>query len=100
MKRESVSKCPECGSPVCSDSGDLEIAIKKGHVRRASRAADAVFAAAGGPPPELGVVLMTAILLIERLARAYTCDPRRVIQEIEHCFDVRDGHLRSDDPSN
>lgn len=100
MNHDSASKCPQCGVALRSDLGDLEIAIEKGHVRRASRAADGVFEAAGGRRPEHGVVFMTAILLIERLAHAYGCDPRRVIQEIGQCFDFRDSQLRSEDHSN
>src|SRR5262245_50586469 len=71
MKRPGTpSSCPQCGRPTRTDADELQIAIEKGHVRRASRAADGVFEAAGGERPARGVVFMTAVLLIERLAHA------------------------------
>lgn len=80
---------------------EIEIAIRKGHVRRASLAADAVYSAAqGADGVENGVVLMSAILLIERLATAHQCDPRSVVNKIVRCFDIRDGYLRATKDKN
>lgn len=70
----------------------VEIAIRKGHVRRAIRAADAVFAAAKDPlggDVEQGVVLMTAVLLVERLAAASGHEPNAVLRKMADCFTVK-----------
>jgi hypothetical protein len=70
----------------------LEIAIRKGHVRRAIRAADSVFVAAKsilGGEIEQGVVLMTAVLLVERLATASGREPNAVLSKMADCFAVK-----------
>jgi hypothetical protein len=70
----------------------LEIAIRKEHVRRAIRAADSVLAAAKsvvGSEVEQGVVLMTAVLLVERLAAASGREPTAVLSKIAECFAVK-----------
>lgn len=70
----------------------LEIAIRKGHVRRAIRAADSVFAAAKDPlgsDVEQGVVLMTAVLLVERLATASGHEANAVLRKMADCFTVK-----------
>src|SRR5262245_33368831 len=88
--------CSHCGRVSCDSGASLDIAIEKGHVRRASRAADGVYAAANAPRGTAhGVVFMTAILLVERLATAYNCDPRVILGKIARCFDVKEAHQRS-----
>ena len=88
--------CSLCGHGVSGSPSEVEIAIRKGHVRRASLAADGVYGLAqSSEGVEPGVVLMSAILLIERLASAHQCDPRAVITKIARCFDIRDGYLRA-----
>ena len=70
----------------------FEIAIRKGHVRRAIQAADSVFAAAQATPDggvEQGVVLMTALLLVERLAVASGHEPNAVLRKMEDCFTAK-----------
>lgn len=101
---------PRTSSPEASlacdrqEPADLEthrrqISIQRGDVRRASRAADGVFLAARGPNGlENGVVLMSAILLIERLAAAHRCGPRAVIRLIEHCFEQKAALMRASGP--
>jgi hypothetical protein len=71
---------------------DPPIPIKKGHVRRAMRAADQVYAEAKNPlgdDTEPGVVLMTAVLLVERLAQASGCDPGAVLHKMADCFEFK-----------
>jgi hypothetical protein len=91
-----VELCTRCGREHCDCAATQEIPIRKGHVRRAVRASDEVFAAASGVEDvEHGVVLMTAILLVERLARAHHCEPRVILQRIAECFALKQKHLRS-----
>jgi hypothetical protein len=77
----------------CSAEGEtaapLSIAIKKGHVRRAIRAADLVNAEAKHAltgETERGVLLMTAVLLVERLASGAGCDPNAVLERMADCY--------------
>lgn len=71
-----------------------EILIKQGHVRLASRAADSVYLTAGGSEgTDNGVVLMTALLLVQRLSTTHECDPRDVLGQIARCFDVKEGAI-------
>jgi hypothetical protein len=87
----AVASCAQCGHEGHARPSTLEITIKKGYVRRASLAADGVYASAQTPQgTENGVVLMSAILLVERLAKAHSCDPRAVISTMARCFDARD----------
>jgi hypothetical protein len=68
------------------------IPIRKSHVRRAIRAADAVCAASKSAPgqrDEAGVVLMTAVLLVERLARTAGCEPDAVLSQLSDCFELK-----------
>lgn len=100
MKRNFVARrqtvCSFCGHDSSDRPAKLDIPVLKGHVRRASRAADRVFAEAGSPGEvEDGLVLMTAILLVERLATSHACDHQRVLETIAQCFQLRDEALRS-----
>ncbi|HKP57752.1 MAG TPA: hypothetical protein VJV78_13565 [Polyangiales bacterium] len=85
--------------PADLDAHRREISIQRGDVRRAARAADGVFRVAHGPNGlESGVVLMSAILLIERLAAAHGCRPLAVIRLIEHCFEQKAALTRASGP--
>jgi hypothetical protein len=95
MKPESstsrIDSCAHCGCEVANDPSKLDIAIKKGDVRRASKVADGVFSAARGHfGVEQGVVFMTTILLIERLAAARNCDPRTILRKVAGCFQLKE----------
>ena len=95
--------CPTCDrqKPADLDAHRSQISIQKSDLRRASRAADGVYLAARGPKgPQSGVVLMSAILLIERLATAHRCDPRGVIRMIELCFEKKAELARRSDRCN
>jgi hypothetical protein len=102
-RTSSLAAYLACDSQKPADVDDhrAQISFKTGDVRRASRAADGVYLAARGPNgPENGVVLMSAILLIERLAAAHQCDPRAVIRTIEHCFDKKAKLMHATDHRN
>lgn len=68
-----------------------QIPIRKGQVRRAIRVADAACAAATGESGEVeaGLVMMTAILLVERLATASGCTPMAVLNKMAECFELK-----------
>jgi hypothetical protein len=96
--RNDSESCQRCGYPADESAAALDIPIKKGHVRRAIRAADGVAAAAAkgdgastphAKDPEPGVVLMTAVLLIERVAATYECEPAAVLNHIARCFEMK-----------
>lgn len=91
-------RCERCGHSNCDGTDLLDIPIEKGHVRRAIRAADAVYASAakvGGAAHEVesGVVLMTAVLLVERMAAAHNSAPGAVLNLIASCFDLKQRHM-------
>ena len=89
-KRSSSEHIERVEGPAATPG--VEIAIRKGHVRRAIRAADSVLAAAKDPlgsDVEKGVVLMTAVLLVERLATASGHDPNAVLRKMADCFTVK-----------
>ncbi|HET8937649.1 MAG TPA: hypothetical protein VFN67_29600 [Polyangiales bacterium] len=103
MNKDTAGKCQMCGLEDCAvESHSLVVSIEKGHVRRASEAADQVFAAASADKVkvESGVVFMTAILLIERLAKIHGCDPSSIIHNIAGCFDFKAKHMHVDKPLN
>jgi hypothetical protein len=100
--RNDSESCQRCGYPTDETAAALDIPIKKGDVRRAIRAADGVEAAAtqddgastpNAKDPEPGVVLMTAVLLIERVAATYECEPAAVLNHIARCFELKQEHL-------
>jgi hypothetical protein len=77
----------------------LDISVKKGHVQRAIRVADTVEnAAAIGTPdqqPEPGMVLMTALILVERLAAAHHCEPADILHKMASCFAFKQSHAEA-----
>lgn len=94
------AKCVECdaacrcGRTGCNGARRTDIVVEKGHVRRAIVAADAVSRmATGAQGPENGVVLMTALLLVERLARAYACEPHAMLAKMATCFELKRRHI-------
>lgn len=88
--KHNAQRCQLCGRSDCPGHDPAEIPILKGHVRRAIRAADAVCAAAvSDDGPEPGVVLMTALLLVERLATAQGCEPAAVLQKMADSFETK-----------
>ena len=99
-KASHASGCTLCGDGADAPS-NLEIVIRRGHVRRASLAADGVYMAARGTEGiENGVVLMSAILLIARLATAHHCDPRSVLSQIARCFEIKEAYVRAPKAQN
>ena len=88
--------CQACGHSDGEAASSPAIMIRQGHVRRASLAADGVCTAARGTQGvEHGVILMTAILLVERLANTYKCDPRQILSQMARCFDIKDRYKRT-----
>ena len=76
----------------------VSIPIKRGHVGRAVRSADLVCAEANDSitgSTERGIVLMTAILLVERLATSVGCDPCAVLDRMADCFEVKRRYVES-----
>jgi hypothetical protein len=93
MADQASSKSPASNRvPGPEAAPKLEIVIRKGDVRRAIRAADSVFVAArsllSGEVTQ-GVVLMTAVLLVERLATASGREPGVVLSKMADCFAVK-----------
>lgn len=88
--KHNTQRCQLCGRADCPGHNPADIPILKGHVRRAIRAADAVCAAAAGEEgQEPGMVLMTALLLVERLANAQGCEPAAVLQKMADSFETK-----------
>lgn len=94
--RDPEGCCQHCGRIGCAGPLALDIPVQKGHVQRAIRAADAVYeAAADGKSDsqvEPGMVLMTALLLVERLAVAHDCAPASILQKMASCFEFKQQH--------
>jgi hypothetical protein len=76
----------------------VEITLRAGCVRRAMGAANLVcFSVARGQGGEVegGVVFMTAVLLVERIASACNCDPFSVLEKMADCFKLKRRRLAS-----
>lgn len=85
-----------CGRAGCGCARALDIVVEKGHVRRAIAAANTVSdAATGANGPEAGVVFMTALLLVERLATAFDCEPGVLLARMANCFELKRRHAGS-----
>ena len=89
-------------SPETADASvTRDIVVEKGHVRRALRAAEIVYReAAPSEGKDNGVVLMTAVLLVERLATALDRDPLCVLDTMARCFNFKRKHLEGLKRSN
>jgi hypothetical protein len=88
-KRRDAETVCSCGRADC-DARTLEVIVESGHVRRAIIAANAVDQVAhSGERPKTGVVFMTALLLIERLAHRNHCDPVALLQKMASCFELK-----------
>lgn len=80
------------------DARKLRIPIKKGHVRRAMRLAEAVNEGSRDDVSgdlEPGLVLMTAVLLVERLAGASGCPPTAVLDKMADCFALKRAYAKT-----
>jgi hypothetical protein len=89
-KRRGAKALCRCGRVDCQGSRPLDIAVGKEHLRRAMLAADDVCRAArGSEGTEAGVVFMTAVLLVERLATSLGCEPDAVLAKISRCFELK-----------
>ena len=65
-------------------------------MRRAIRATESVYREAyGSGRKENGVVLMAAVLLVERLASSLDRDPLSVLDTIARCFDFKRKYVSS-----
>lgn len=59
-------------------------------MRRASAVASAALQLATTENgPEDGVVLMTALMLVERLASSHGCEPRAMLVKMANCFALK-----------
>jgi hypothetical protein len=90
-KSSDPTSCPPAATKA-------RIPIRKSHVRRAMRAADGVYAASrpgSGQAAEEGFVLMTAVLLVERLANASGCEPDVVLGKLADCFELKRLHAQA-----
>ena len=96
--RSSTKPTLRASSPSRSDSPTVQIAIRKGDVRRAIHAANAVYELAretSKSDVEDGMVLMTAVLLVERLAAASNCEPISVLNKMADCFEFKKLYAKS-----
>jgi len=90
LKRTVSQVCTACGREPQPKSVDLHVPIRKGHVRRAIQAANMVHTDATGPNGlEDGILLMTAVLLVERMATKHACEPSVVLEKIASCFKLK-----------
>lgn len=70
----------------------MDIVIDKPRLRRAIVAANSVSDAATnteGDSPDTGVVFMTAVLLVERLAASFDCEPRALLEKMANSFELK-----------
>jgi hypothetical protein len=89
-KRRDAKALCRCGRVDCQGSRPLDIPVGKEHVARAMLAADGVCRAAlGSEGTDTGVVLMTALLLVERLATSLGCEPDAVLAKLSRCFELK-----------
>lgn len=100
-KGKSPMQCEWCGRESCGRPVKVDLEVDRGHVRRASIAANHVYAQACGPAgTENGLVFMTTILLVERLAHAFACEPEAVLHKVLHCFLLKRRLSQSMKPCN
>lgn len=72
----------------------MNIVVEKQHLRRAIAAANRVSdAGTEQRAPDSGVIFMTAVLLVERLAATFRCDPHAVLTKMAACFDLKRRYL-------
>ena len=83
-----------CGRPGCNGNRAVDIVVGKRQLRRAMAAAEQVNDEAMlDDGPEAGVIFMTALLLVERLAESLDCAPHAVLQEMAHSFELKRRYL-------
>jgi len=91
--RNKNAEC-SCGRAGCKGTRKLDIVIDKAHLRRAIVAANGVNdAARSGDAPDPGVVFMTALLLVERLATSCDCEPHALLAKMASSFELKRRHL-------
>jgi hypothetical protein len=90
VRNRTPSSCTQCGQTSCEHTLKRDILVEKGDVRRAFRAVDVVLRSVTthGRAPN-GVLLMTAVLLVERLATSLDRDPLSVLTTMARCFDIK-----------
>lgn len=87
-KTQAPTQCGVCNQDRCTCPVKPAIGIKHGDVRRGMRAANLAYEEARTEGVIAnGVVLMTAILLVERLANSLNLEPLRVLQTMARCFE-------------
>ena len=96
VKCSDIESNCRCGRVGCKGERKVEIFVEKGHVRRAIVAANGVDRVAQGPEgPEAGVLLMTALLLVERLAKKYESEPHVLLAKMANCFELKRRHTEA-----
>ena len=96
MAIEKNSKCAPEAPEAHEGQIKRDIIVDKGHVRRALRVTEVVYREPlFNQGKDNGVVLMTAVLLVERLAASLECDPLVVLENMARCFAFKRRYLQS-----
>jgi hypothetical protein len=97
----SIGKNLKCSAETSDELLTRDIVVEKGHVRRARRAMEMVVRqATRAHGRDNGVVLMTAVMLVECLAKSLDRDPLRVLDTMARCFDFKRRHLEAQKQAN
>lgn len=114
-KKQNGMGCPACGSHGCQDPQTAQATqsvptnrtvepasdSRTENMRRAFRATDDVYGQAQtADGTDNRFVFMTAVLLVERLAKSLDREPVSVLGKMARCFDVKKLHAESVKQSN
>src|SRR4051794_38925835 len=107
-KKQNAIGCPACGSQGCQDpqtpsapravepAPDSRNDPRSENMRRAFHASDNVYGQAQTPDgTDNRFVFMTAVLLVERLAKSLDREPVSVLGKMARCFDVKRQHAEA-----
>jgi hypothetical protein len=115
-KKPSAPGCPACGSQGCEDPQTPSapravepapsprsdtMGARSENLRRALHASDRVYGQAQtADGTDNRFVFMTAVLLVERLAKSLDREPVSVLGKMARCFDVKRQHAEALKQSN
>jgi hypothetical protein len=113
VKKRNVTECSACGRQGCQDpqtaqttqsvprTGEPAPDSRAENMRRAFRATDKVYGQAQtANGTDNRFVFMTAVLLVERLAKSLDREPVSVLGKMARCFDVKRMHAEALKQSN